>query len=100
MNSTQEIIKAIKANPKVLNLILDSEYVNAVYKPRSKRRSQSKLALNHFWTSEEGAAFRLACEDLFGGESVPGLLRGREAKIKSAVFKLIIEYRASKGFES
>lgn len=100
MNSTQEVINAIKANTEVLNLITDSKFVNAEYRPRSQKRSQSKLALNHFWDSEKGAAFRMACEDLFGGDSASGLLRGREAKIKSAVYTIIIEYRASKGFGS
>lgn len=99
MDLTIEAIRAIKANAEVLNLITGSNFVNARYKPRSSKRSPSKMAFSRFWSSEEGAAFRLVCENLFK-EAAPGLLRGRTAKIKSAVYTIIIEYRAEKGLDA
>lgn len=100
MRTTSEVVAFIRGNPPLVNLIEGSRHVNAEYKPRSKRRSQSGLAMRHFWESEDGREFRFRFEMCAGGEKAAGLLRGAGAKVKSAVFTVIIEYRHKEGIDA
>lgn len=99
MQTPTEVKHFIESRHGLLNLIENSKHVNAEYRPRSGKRSQSKLALDHFWSSVEGMEFREMFEDCLGGELAASLLRGAGAITKSAVFTLIIEHRMRKGLK-
>jgi len=97
--SKDDILSLIKSNAHLIGIIESSEFVKAKYKPRSYRRSEAGLAMRHFWQSIDGARFRVSFEKCVGGERALGLLRGAAAKVKLAVFTIIIEYRHREGID-
>lgn len=99
MQKIHEVAEVIRSTPELIELIQTSEYTNATYKPKSKKRSQSGLAMECFWAGPDGVRFRMRFEKHLGDKAA-GLLRCGGAKTKSAVFSLIIEHRLAKGLET